>query len=255
MGMHRTPDKSATTVAIGSIAELNAFTSRRGFLRLLGVGGTLVVLPGLFTACQDASNTGGITAPGSGSTLTIDFSTGDTAVLQFALALEQLESDFYTQVVANFDSSTLTDADKAVLSDIRNHEELHRKFLEAALGTNGKFSLTQIYPGVSLTERVSVLTLAKTFEELGVAAYNGAAQYLSDAGNLLIAAKIVSVEARHASAIRDLLTPRSGDFAPNSFDDALSPAKAVVAAQEFIVDKLAFTNVPTTFVQGPNGNG
>ena len=75
-------------VTIASIAELNAFTSRRGFMRLMGVGGALVLLPALLTACQDSDNTGGISGPGSGSTVTIDFATGDIAVLQFAYILE-----------------------------------------------------------------------------------------------------------------------------------------------------------------------
>lgn len=37
---------------------------------------------------------------------------------------------------------------------------------------------------------------------------------------LVIAGKIVSVEARHAAAIRDLLNPGSADFAGNDIVDA-----------------------------------
>jgi hypothetical protein len=42
------------------------------------------------------------------------------------------------------------------------------------------------------------------FEDLGVAAYNGAGKYLTSADYLTVAGKIVSVEARHAAAIRDM---------------------------------------------------
>ena len=243
------------TVTVGSMADLNAFTSRREFIRLMGVGGALVLLPSLSTGCEDGANTGGLTGPGTGSLVTIDFSRGDIAVLQFAYALEQLESDFYTQVVANFTGSDLTTADQTVLSDIRNHEVIHREFFKTALGTNASFSLTPTYESLNFKDRSSVLAGAKTFEDLGVAAYNGAAQYLADVNNLLAAGKIVSVEARHASAIRDLINPLSADFAPTPFDNVDNPSKVAAAAQGFIVDKLAFANAPTAFVQGPNGNG
>lgn len=254
--MTRKPDSGTGRVAVvGNLADLHAFTSRREFLRLMALGGALVLLPSFVTGCEDGENTGGITAPGSGATVTIDFTKGDIAVLQFAYALEQLEADFYSQVVANFDASNLTAADKVVLGDIRNHELAHREFLKAALTANASFTLTPIYQSVNFTDRTAVLTAARTFEDLGVAAYNGAAQYLTDGANLLAAAKIVSVEARHASAVRDLISPLSADFAPTSFDDALSPAKSIAGAQPFLIERLALSGSLASFVQGPNGNG
>lgn len=240
-------------VTIASIGELNAFTSRRSFLRLMGLGGALVLLPGIFAACEDSTNTAGLSGPGTGNPVTIDFANGDVAVLQFALVLEEIEAGFYTQVVANFAGSTLTLAEQGVLVDIRNHEVLHREVLKAVLGA-ASFTLSPIFT-TNFKDRVAVLAAAKSFEELGVAAYNGAAQYFTSATNLLLAGKIVSVEARHASAIRDLITPLSGDFAPSTFDDAFTPTKVAGTAQQSIVDQLAFANAPSDFVEGPNGNG
>lgn len=240
---------------IRDYAAFRAFTSRRDFLTLMGIGGTLVLLPGVFAACQDSTNTEGISGPGSGSTLVIDFAKGDVAILQFAYLLEQLEADFYSRVVANFNGSDFTAADQLVLTDIRNHEVIHREFLKAALASNATFTVNAIYPGLMLKDRATVLAAARTFEDLGVAAYNGAAQYLTDVNNLLAVGKIVSVEARHAAAIRDLLSPLSSDFAPKTFDDAFSPTKVAGSAQGFIVNELVFENAPTTFVQGPNANG
>jgi rubrerythrin len=245
--------EASRTVTIASIGELNAFTSRRGFLRLLGLGGVLVLLPSIVTACEDSSNTGGLSGPGTGNPITIDFSTGDAAVLQFALLLEELEAEFYTQVVENFVGSTFTVADRAVLVDIRNHEVLHRELLKAVLGSAG-FTISTTFT-TNFKNRVAVLADAKSFEDLGIAAYNGAAQYFTNASNLLLAGKIVSVEARHAAAIRDLITPLSADFAPSTFDDAFKPDKVARTAQQFIVDQLAFANAPEVFVEGPNGNG
>lgn len=251
---------SKKMLVISDPAQLGSARTRRDFLRIMGIGGTLVLMPSILSSCGDDDDitgpgTGTGAGPGTGNTVTIDFSKGDIAVLQFAYALEQLEADFYTKVVAAQGGSNLTAGEKTIMVDIKNHEVIHREFLKIALGSNASFSLTPTYPGVDFSNRVSVLATARTFEDLGVAAYNGAAQYLTSATNLLVAGKIVSVEARHAAAIRDLISPKSGAFAERPFDDALRPARVAEAAQGFIVDKLAFANAPSTFVQGPNNNG
>jgi hypothetical protein len=87
-----------------------------------------------------------------------------------------------------------------------------------------------------------VLQTARVFEDLGVSAYNGAARYLRSEGYLTLAGKIVSVEARHASTIRDLLNNRSGDFAPNAFDMGATPQAVLAAADPFIVQNITVTN-------------
>jgi hypothetical protein len=242
-------------LVVSSPGELTSAASRREFLRLMGLGGALVLLPSVLTSCSDDDD---ITGPGTGGTVTIDFAKGDTAVLQFAYALEQLEADFYTRVVDNFGGSDMTAIDQAILADVKNHEVIHRDFFKAALGTNASFSLSTTYGDLDFKSRTEVLAAARTFEDLGVAAYNGAAQYLTDVNNLLVAGKIVSVEARHASAIRDLLNPKQNSangFAPKSFDDAYKPATVRTKAQAYVVDNIAFANAPTTFVEGPNGTG
>ena len=248
-------------MVISSAEQLLEGKTRRDFLKLVGLSGAVVFLPSVLASCN--STNGDITGPpGSGSPLVIDFAKGDTAVLQFAYALEQLEADFYTKVVANFSSSGLSANEQTVLGDIKNHEVIHREALKAILGASNGFTVHTTYGGLNFSDRPSVLLTAKTFEDLGVAAYNGAAQYLSSTANLLVAGKIVSVEARHASAIRDLIAPSTstqGDsgtsFAPKSFDDVFSPGKVKTAAQAFVIEQITFSNAPSTFVQGPNNNG
>lgn len=252
-------ERGSRTLVLSDSASLSSTNTRRNFLKMMAMGGAVVLLPSVVVSCSDDSD--GITGPGSGNNVTIDFANGDIAVLQFAFALEQLEADFYTRVVANF-ASGFSAAERGILTDIRNHEVLHRDFLKAALDSNGNFTLTPTYGSLNFADRTAVLNAARDFEDLGVAAYNGAGQYIADGGYLTLAGKIVSVEARHASIIRDLLNPNAGGsasnplgFAPTSFDNAFSPGTVATAAQGFIVDKLAFANVPSAFVQGPNGNG
>ncbi len=184
----------------------------------------------------------------------IDFAQGDVAILQYALLLEQIEADFYDRVVAAFASSNITAADQAVLTDIRNHEIAHREFLRGTLG-NDAFTVAPTFRDITLTDRAAVLGAARALEGVGIAAYNGAVQYLTTPANVLFLAKIASVEARHAATIIDLLEPRTAAFSPTSTDDLFRPAKVAAIVQANLVDKLGFANAPATFTQGPNANG
>ena len=249
-------------MVISRAEQLLEGTTRRNFLKVAAIGGAVIFLPSVLVSCSDDDS--GITGPpGSGSPLVIDFAKGDIAILQFAYALEQLEADFYTKVVANFSGAGFSASEQTVFTDVQYHEVIHREALKAVLGASNDFTVHTTYGTLNFRDRTAVLTTARTFEDLGVAAYNGAAQYITSSANLLVAGKIVSVEARHAAAIRDLISPKAGgasganpdSFAPKSFDDVFSPAKVAGSAQGFVVEQLTLSNAPTTFVEGPNNNG
>ncbi len=107
----------------------------------------MVFLPSMLTACNNDDDDDNMlpTGPGTGSTVTIDFSKGDIAILQFAYALEQLEADFYTRVVNAFGTSNLTAAEKTLITDIKYHEVLHREFFKVALGATNGFSTSTAF--------------------------------------------------------------------------------------------------------------
>lgn len=213
-------------------------TSRRNFLKLGGIG---LVAAGLTLAgCTDDRFDYQYTN-------VFDLGMGDVGVLNYAYALEQLEADFYTKVVNNFYSG-ISSAEKEVLTDLYNHEVIHRDFFKAALSgvtSNVLPTLEFQYPNVNFNDKNSVLATAKALEDTGVAAYNGAGKYIKDANYLVIAGKIVSVEARHASAIRSLISPGTVSFAgddvidANGLDVAKEPKDVVTTAGAFI--KTPFT--------------
>ena len=115
-------------ITIGSVAELHAATTRRGFLRLVGLGATLAFLPSFVSGCKSDSPTGTTNGqPGGGEPLLIDFAIGDAAILQFAYVLEQLEADFYSRVVASFATSNILATEQTLLTDISRYETVKAK--------------------------------------------------------------------------------------------------------------------------------
>ena len=238
--------------------------NRREFLRAAGLGSVALCIPGLLAACgggDSASNapsapilSGAAAKVGAQSAtpaVTLDFS-NDYGVLNYAYALEQLEAAFYTEVKNAFPAADMNGHEENVLRQVWAHEVIHMTFLKTALGTHAIPALTPNFSAINFKDRTSVLDTARTFEDLGVAAYNGAAQYIQSAAYLGIAGKIVSVEARHAAAIRDLLQPRTSAFAGSDvissqgLDRALPPATVLAAAGAFIQNHITLTNVPAT---------
>ena len=179
---------------------------------------------------------------GISAALAADLGEGDIGVLNYAYALEQLEAAFYVKVVDS-PYADMPEGEKTVLTEIRDHEVAHREFLKKALGEKAIPDLEVDFSKVDFTKRESVLGTAKVFEDLGVSAYNGAGKLIKNPDYLLAAGKIVSVEARHAATIRDLLQPGSIAFASmevvdkNGLDVANPPAVVLKAAGPFIKTK------------------
>ena len=227
-------------------------SSRRNFLKISGLTmvGTGLLLAGCNDTDGDDSSSNQYPGIRNGK---FDLGGGDLGVLTYAYALEQLEADFYTKVVntANF-NTIFPEQDRAVLVDLYNHEVIHREFFKAAitgaLEAAGQDVTAHLLPGlafeyttVDFNNRLSVLNTAQALEDTGVAAYNGAGKLITSADYLLIAGKIVSVEARHASAIRSLINPNSKYFAGDDIvsnstglDVAKSPAQILPVAGGFI---------------------
>jgi rubrerythrin len=230
--------------------DLWRLATRRNFLKALGIGGTIVLMPSVFAACDDKDD--GITGPSGSASLNLST---DVGILNYAFALEQLEAAFYTAVVASAAFSGMTAEQKEVMTDLRAHEVAHREFLRAALGNGaiGDLALNNTTVAAATASTAAILKNAEAFEDLGVSAYNGAGKYLQDANYLLLAGKIVSVEARHAAAIRDLReglslagTPAGTRFAG---DDVVSAQGLDVKLEPAaVLTRVVATNLVTTSI-------
>lgn len=137
-------------------------------------------------------------------------------VLNFALTLEYLESEFYVRGLAA--SGLIAAVDRPSFETISAHETEHVQFLRdtiMALGgmpvskpnfdfSAGGGSMTGPFADV-FTNYATYLAVSQTFEDTGVRAYKGQAGNLISSNEVLRAAlRIHSVEARHAAHVREI---------------------------------------------------
>lgn len=227
--------------------------SRRKFFNYAGVSAAAAMFA--VSACKKEYR-GGISNapyaqddPNNMPKNTVNLGSGDIGILNYAYALEQLEAAFYIQVCSAF-YNDITAKEKTYLEDIRDHEIIHREFFKNVLGKKAIGSLLVDFTTITFSSRESVLGTAKAFEDLGVSAYNGAGELLQSADYLLIAGKIVSVEARHAATIRDLLS--YGDFAGPDVVNAMgldvyrTPPEVLAIADKYVITKIIANNLPTS---------
>lgn len=239
-------EETAAALVIANADQLMRFTTRRSFVRLLGIGGAVVMMPGVFAACATTPVPGVMTGNGG---LTFDLRS-DVGIFRLVHTLEQLEAAFYSAVVASASFGTFfSAAERELFTDLRNVEIVHREFLRAALGSQavpdvtGSINVTTL--NAILASREGIIGAARLFEHLGVSGLNGAGKYLQDARNLLLAGKFVSVEARHAAALRDMSAPM-GTMASTAFagDDIVDGNGMDVKLEAgSVLDRVAATNL------------
>lgn len=161
--------------------------------------------------------------------------TSDVDVLNYALTLEHLEHAFYRDGIGLFDFGT--DGFNQSINDnmaaIRDHEAAHVVTLTDVITSLGgtpvaeaTYNFQDAYASVA-----GFLATSAALENTGVSAYDGAAQFISDAGLLTAAGSIVAVEARHASYVN--LIVNEVPF-PAAFETPLTPEEVLEIAGPFI---------------------
>lgn len=265
--------KQVINVEFADLKNERQKNSRRKFLKNSGL---LVAGTGLFLYSCSPEEEGfdGLVldakanAPDKRAGKVFNLGKGDLAILNYAYILEQLEAAFYTQLIeSNTFAATFPDEEeKELFIDLYAHEVIHRDFFKMALTSvapPGKIAPTLEFnfSSVDFSDRKNVLKVSQILEDTGVAAYNGAGNLLENPEYLLVAGKIVSVEARHASAIRDIIGDDTGDdtnFASDdvlvellgtgpAYDKALDPEVILqaVANTGYLETKLITNNIPT----------
>jgi rubrerythrin len=210
--------------------------SRKRFLKMVGAGGAGAFAL-LIAACgndnsDSGSNTGSNTGASTASSSTSSqFGMGDAGIAKYALTLEYLEADFYSQAAA---SGMLKGQALELGKEFGEQEQQHVDALESMLKKLGQKLPAKPKGKFPLDSQDAILNLAATVENLGAAAYLGQADKIKDHEVLAAALSIHSVEARHASALNSALgkpaTP-DGSFAkPASMDEVLKQVKPYIAS-------------------------
>lgn len=109
------------------------------------------------------------------------------ADLRSSQALQNFSAD-------DFKNGGYPDWVRGRISQIAQHEVSHAKLLSAALGNNSVAACQYKFP---YTDIASFISLAAGIENIGVSAYAGANQYITDPTYRSVAATILPVEARH----------------------------------------------------------
>jgi hypothetical protein len=212
---------------------------RRSFLKLTGVS---AVVASTIVGCDN-----------SDPDAIVNIGGGDIGLLNYVYALEQLQAEFYTELLADTAFTTTFSSDEqSILTDIHDHETAHREFIKNAIGIDAIEVLDIGFKGITFSNKNQVMLVAQEIEDMSVAAYNYIGKLFVDANLLIVIAKIVSVEARHSAVIRDLQNPRSANFAgddvvnESGFDKALSPQDVMTIANKYILSKVNVNNLPTS---------
>lgn len=183
--------------------------------RRMGAGAAATSLSAFIAACGGSSSSKG--------------AKGDLRIVNYALTLEYLESEFYAEVIRHklFHAKPLSIIRQFSAEEHEHVKALHK--LAEGLGKpahrpKGKFPVKNA---------AQVTKLAGVVENLGAAAYLGQAGRIHSKEILAAALSIHSIEARHAATINLLLkkspTPNGAFAKPASRSKVLKAVKPFIA--------------------------
>jgi rubrerythrin len=207
---------------------------RKRFLKMAGSAGAASFGAFVLAACGSSSTKTATTATtastASTATTASTSGTGDVAILNYALTLEYLETEFYSKVVA---AALFTGKVGALVADFGRQEASHVAAIKAAVMKLGGTPAAKPEGKFPITSATQVAELAYTVENLGASAYLGQAGNIQSPEVLASALAIHSVEARHAATLGTLVkksvTPDGAFAKPADMSTVLAAVKPFLA--------------------------
>jgi hypothetical protein len=178
----------------------------------------------------------------------------DVTILQFALTLEHLETEFYRQALSSFSVQSFLDAgfDEAFflnLQFIAADEIAHVQLLQTAIATAGAIPVAPCQYNFGFGSDVKTfVTISAILESIGSSAYLGAAPFVTSPDILSVAASIMVTEALHTSLQR---TSLGAIGAADPFGTPLGPNAVFSLAAQFITS-CPPSNPPLPFAAFPS---
>jgi rubrerythrin len=209
-------------------------SDRKRFLKMAGAGGAASFGAFVLAACGSSSksstaSTAAVSAGATGAS-SASASTGDVGILNYALTLEYLESEFYRKVLA---ANLFSGKVGGLLGDFARQEQSHVVALKAAVAKLGGTPAAKPEGKFPISSATQVANLAYTVENLGAAAYLGQAANIQSPEVLASALAIHTVEARHAATLGTLVnksvTPDGAFGKPAEMSTVLAAVKPFLA--------------------------
>jgi hypothetical protein len=200
---------------------------RKRFLKMAGSAGAASFGAFVLAACGSSSSSSKSTTTAAGTATSASSSAGgDIAILNYALTLEYLESEFYAKVIA---AKLFSGKVGELLQTFGSQEDSHVVALKAAVSKLGGTPAENPKGKFPITSATQVAQLAYTVENLGAAAYLGQAAKIQSPEVLASALAIHTVEARHAATLGTLVkksvTPQGAFATPADMSSVLAAVK------------------------------
>ncbi len=199
---------------------------RKRFLKMAGSAGAASFGAFVLAACGSSSSSSKSTTAAGTATSASSSAGGDIAILNYALTLEYLESEFYSKVIA---AKLFSGKVGELLQKFGSQEDSHVVALKAAVTKLGGTPAENPKGKFPITSATQVAQLAYTVENLGAAAYLGQAAKIQSPEVLASALAIHSVEARHAATLGTLVkksvTPQGAFATPADMSSVLTAVK------------------------------
>ncbi len=209
-------------------------SDRKRFLKMAGGAGAASFGAFVLAACGGSkSSTGATTAAPAASTGTSSSASAnrtDIGILNYALTLEYLETEFYAKVI---EAKLFSGSVGSLIKTFGAQEATHVTALKAAVVSLGGTPVAKPEGKFPITTAAATAELAYTVENLGAAAYLGQAPLIQSPQVLASALAIHSVEARHAATIGTLvkksITPDGAFAKPDDMSTVLAAVKPFLA--------------------------
>jgi hypothetical protein len=235
-----TEDERPTAGVVEQLARDDV--ERKRFLKMAGkrMGGAAAAtgLAAFIAACgssssSSSSSAGTSSAAGTSSTATSSAASsgsgsGDLGIVNYALTLEYLETQFYAKVIK---SGLFHGKNLSVIKMFGAEEAQHvaaLKKVASSLGTPAAVPVGK-FP---IHNAAQVTTLAGAVENLGASAYLGQAPLIQSKEILAAALAIHTIEARHAATINLVL--KKSPTPDGAFAKPMTMAQVLAAVKPFI---------------------
>jgi rubrerythrin len=204
---------------------------RKRFLKMAGGAGAASFGAFVLAACGSSSSKTASTAAAPATTAAAKPSdSGDVAILNYALTLEYLETEFYGKVVA---AGLFKGSVGALIKEFGQQEMTHVEAIKGAVEKLGGTPAVKPEGKFPITTASEVAMLAYTVENLGASAYLGQAGNIQNPEVLASALAIHTVEARHAATLGTLvkksITPDGAFAKPADMSTVLAAVKPFLA--------------------------